>query len=264
MKGGDGAFEADISATEERLNLTLSPALREWYLPAGHRQDFIGNNDHLLALEDLKIYDDVLIFCFENQGVVAWGVRVEDLELDDPPVLVTDHDTEPPWHKSHDPFSEFMVYMVALATLISGQFSGSGSLGSKAANRLEQEYEQLYARTPSGYKLLGDSDTLIGLTNSEIAGNFDIQVATRTRAAMEHFLDIVGRHWTEISHHAQYWAHDFYDGCSDVPPRVIIQPPMTDPLVKPGVFPPCHLSSRGGKSSGYSWEQLAALNKASS
>jgi len=44
----DRVPEADLIAAEQRLNLRLPQALRDWYLRAGRRLDFMGNADHFL------------------------------------------------------------------------------------------------------------------------------------------------------------------------------------------------------------------------
>ncbi|MET9656245.1 SMI1/KNR4 family protein [Streptomyces sp. NPDC006510] len=90
LTGADGHTPADLDAAQARLGLPLPAALREAYQLLGHRIDLTDNQDMLLAPQDLRIDEDrgVLIFRVENQSCAYWGIRVTDLDQDDPPVVV--------------------------------------------------------------------------------------------------------------------------------------------------------------------------------
>jgi hypothetical protein len=87
---GDGVDESELQAAEARLGLRLPAALREAYLLLGRRADLTSRHDNLLAPDEIHLDDDrgVLVFRVENQSCAYWGVRVADLDQDDPPVLV--------------------------------------------------------------------------------------------------------------------------------------------------------------------------------
>ncbi|MEV5204529.1 SMI1/KNR4 family protein [Streptomyces sp. NPDC053720] len=86
----DGRAPADLDAAQARLGLPLPAALREAYRLLGRRPDLTDNQDSLLAPEDLYLDADrgVLVFRVENQSCAYWGIRVTDLDQDDPPVVV--------------------------------------------------------------------------------------------------------------------------------------------------------------------------------
>ncbi|MFF2327054.1 MULTISPECIES: SMI1/KNR4 family protein [unclassified Streptomyces] len=90
LAGTDGCAPADLDATRARLGLPLPAALREGYQLLGSRTDLTGNQDVLLAPQDLYLDEDrgVLVFRVENQSCAYWGIRVTDLDQDDPPVVV--------------------------------------------------------------------------------------------------------------------------------------------------------------------------------
>ena len=56
----------------------------------GRRKDLTDNQDTLLAPQDLYLDEDrgVLVFRVENQSCAYWGIRVTDLDQEDPPVVV--------------------------------------------------------------------------------------------------------------------------------------------------------------------------------
>ncbi|GAA2260403.1 MULTISPECIES: SMI1/KNR4 family protein [Kitasatospora] len=80
-----------MDAVEARLGLRLPAALREFYTLLGTRKDLTGNQDPLLPPGEVFVHDEfggLLVFRTENQGCAYWGVRLEDLDRDDPPVFV--------------------------------------------------------------------------------------------------------------------------------------------------------------------------------
>ncbi|MER5371038.1 SMI1/KNR4 family protein [Streptomyces sp. NPDC002722] len=86
----DGYTPADLDAAQARLGLPLPAALRDAYQLLGRRSDLTDNQDSLLAPKDLYLDAErgVLVFRVENQSCVYWGIRVTDLDQDDPPVVV--------------------------------------------------------------------------------------------------------------------------------------------------------------------------------
>src|SRR5262249_22190678 len=74
----------ELDRLEAKLPERLPKALREWYQLAGKAMDIWSYQDRL----SLPFIDrEVLIFCFENQGIWSMGVRLSDLGQDDPPVF---------------------------------------------------------------------------------------------------------------------------------------------------------------------------------
>ncbi|MGW2087387.1 SMI1/KNR4 family protein [Streptomyces sp. NPDC001880] len=90
LTGTDGYAPAELDAAQARLGLPLPAALREAYQLLGRRKDLTDNQDALLAPKDLYLDKDrgVLVFRVENQSCAYWGIRVTDLDQDDPPVVV--------------------------------------------------------------------------------------------------------------------------------------------------------------------------------
>lgn len=86
----DGYAPADLDAAQARLGLPLPATLRDAYQLLGHRKDLTDNHDSLLAPQDLYVDEDrgVLVFRVENQSCAYWGIRVTDLDQEDPPVVV--------------------------------------------------------------------------------------------------------------------------------------------------------------------------------
>lgn len=82
----EGYPESDLEKAEHCLGLKLPPSLKELYCFAGRRLSKM--NDPLVKPEDLEVAQTVLPFWAENQYVWTWGVKRDDLLLDDPPVFI--------------------------------------------------------------------------------------------------------------------------------------------------------------------------------
>lgn len=89
----DGCSEGDLLEAEERLGLKLPAALREWHVLAGQRYDVWERQDRFVqpryweVIHDTALHRPVLFIRYENQWVERWGILVDDLALEDPPVF---------------------------------------------------------------------------------------------------------------------------------------------------------------------------------
>lgn len=87
---GDGAEPADLDAAAVRLDRALPVTMREAYVLFGRRPDLTRSQDRLLPPDQLRVdpSGSVLVFREECQGCTSWGLRLADLDLDDPPVVM--------------------------------------------------------------------------------------------------------------------------------------------------------------------------------
>jgi hypothetical protein len=84
LTAADGILLEELEGVEAKLGCRLPKALCEWYQLAGKAHDIWSHQDRLV----LPFIDrNVLVFCFENQGIWRMGVRLSDLGQDDPPVF---------------------------------------------------------------------------------------------------------------------------------------------------------------------------------
>ena len=88
----DGYSEAAVSEVAQRLGFRLPTLLRTVYLRTGRRDDFHQAQNRLRELNELTVENRVLVFLDENQGSAFWGVPVEALAEEDPPVLLGSDD----------------------------------------------------------------------------------------------------------------------------------------------------------------------------
>jgi hypothetical protein len=140
---GDGVDPAEMAKAESRLGIALPAALREAYLLFGRCADLTASQDQLLAPERLQAdADGVLVFRVENQYCASWGVRLEAMSSDDPPVLLTVGDE---WMPYADRLSLALVEMVLSEAMFSARDgrSDNRNLGHVDQAELAVAFERL-------------------------------------------------------------------------------------------------------------------------
>jgi len=137
----DGIPSAELDAAEQRMGCRIPAALREWYQMAGRRGDLTRMQNYLLAPDELACEpdDEVVIFYAENQWVVGWGIRREDWDLDDPPVVMSwlgDSD----WIDDSCSVSEFVFQALIMETQDIMRFSDYAHCTDATLNIVEQHF----------------------------------------------------------------------------------------------------------------------------
>ncbi|MFF3949311.1 SMI1/KNR4 family protein [Streptomyces sp. NPDC001902] len=95
LRPEDGCTAAELDAAEADLGFELPAALREGYALLGRRDDLTGQQDPLVPPMGLHVddaFDGVLVFRVENQDCASWGIPLDRVEQDDPPVVVESHE----------------------------------------------------------------------------------------------------------------------------------------------------------------------------
>lgn len=97
-----GFEESEIVALETQLDIVLPARLREYYLTLGKHEALNAAHNRLLGPDDIWYSpDEYLIFYEENQAVVYWGIKNEELSNPNPPVYgnYSSDEWNPDWHQ---------------------------------------------------------------------------------------------------------------------------------------------------------------------
>lgn len=100
--------------------------VEEFYRNAARTDALHHGQDQWLLPEDFKRSErlrasESLLLLSENQGVFLAGIRREDLDMDDPPVYLTEDGKE--WKLCADSTTEFMYAMMAYEAVFSYKYS---------------------------------------------------------------------------------------------------------------------------------------------
>jgi cell wall assembly regulator SMI1 len=91
LRSEDGCIEDELAAAEADLGFELPTALREGFALFGRRDDLTRQQDPLVRPTGLYVHDalnGVLVFRRENQDCAFWGISLDEIEQEDPPVMV--------------------------------------------------------------------------------------------------------------------------------------------------------------------------------
>ncbi|WP_299223887.1 SMI1/KNR4 family protein [uncultured Aquimarina sp.] len=104
----------EINEVEARLKINIPQTLRSYYFTLGKNENI--NNSHNRLLKPNKeigfSIDGYLVFYEENQASVYWGIKQEDLELNNPPVWGNYGTNESPdWHLETKTTESFLLLM---------------------------------------------------------------------------------------------------------------------------------------------------------
>ena len=106
---GDGWDESSVNAAEALLQVTFPSILRNFYLSWGKRSDYASSCENLLNPKQCFIHFGHLIYCIENQAVLLWGIPLDTLNQDDPPVYYTyNNENNAEWKLSHKHLTIFL------------------------------------------------------------------------------------------------------------------------------------------------------------
>jgi len=150
LQKSDGYLEAELDRAEDRLYLELPASLKELYCFAGHR--LTKMNDPLIKPEELDVVQNLFLFWAENQYVVTWGIKLDDLASDDPPVFIDLNGCEPDiigdfatpnrLTQQNETLSEFVFQMIVW-DYMSWEMSRDQVLGEEEVANLLQAHRSL-------------------------------------------------------------------------------------------------------------------------
>ncbi|MEW2075219.1 SMI1/KNR4 family protein [Streptomyces sp. NPDC017966] len=118
-----GSRAEELDAAERELGFVLPSCVRAGFLLLGSRDDLTRNQDPLVRPAGLFVDDGVLVFRRENQDCAFWGIPLDEVEQDDPPVVVQSPDG---WIPFLDRMSTAWVELVLSETLFADAAPGRG------------------------------------------------------------------------------------------------------------------------------------------
>jgi hypothetical protein len=189
-------------------------ALREWYDFVGRQPGIWCRQDSLFCGPFYERNRDYLIIGVENQACALWGVRRDELSLDDPPVYL-DSAANGRWLLENSTASEFAVTWLA-ASIKWSEYNrcwANGPASESALQRASSHYPRFgladwhWPLFPT--RFYGTADLLLEV-NCESKHNW-FWLATRTEAAFRRCLSLTVAEvdWQASS---DEWPRDYFGG----------------------------------------------------
>jgi hypothetical protein len=201
-----GVSVEQVEAREAELGVRLPPAVREFYGLVGQRHDLFSNQDALLSIVQRQMYVDegALIVRHENQGACRWGILLEHLDREDPPVVVL-VDLADKSQERWEPWTEtFSAAVVQWLVYESCMRPGAGDLATDF-DRPADAAEVIRCGTPLAISPfpVGHSSVQTGVRWSLIddvivlADGMAILISARTQEAADAFRDRYPADWLD-------------------------------------------------------------------
>ena len=170
-----GFSEAQLLKAEKRLRITLPEEFRAYYLQLGATKSINQSYNSLATPLQLYFTGDYLCFCEENQGVVMWAIRKEDLTNPNPPVWGNyGSETDPNWIQETQNLSDFWLYLAIYNGVMGGLPYNANAMGGwgmenfevpeQAVAHIEKQYTELTSLSWKGQRTFTDANFQIVIT----------------------------------------------------------------------------------------------------
>ncbi|AKU99187.1 hypothetical protein AKJ09_05851 [Labilithrix luteola] len=107
----DGLPPAEVASAERRLGRPIPVAVRAFYLNLGGVDVLCRIHNEIRRPDKLDFEDGYLIFMDENQDVVTWGLRCDDLGQADPTAWQRNNTPPTEWFSEEKSFSDLLQSM---------------------------------------------------------------------------------------------------------------------------------------------------------
>lgn len=105
--------EKVIDEAESRLKIKFPTILRSFYSDWGGHQELVSTTHQLFKPSECSTKGSYLIFAVENQYVFFWGIRIEDLQTNNPPVYYAYNEgNELDWSLIHNSTTQFLDWLL--------------------------------------------------------------------------------------------------------------------------------------------------------
>ncbi|MBW1655443.1 SMI1/KNR4 family protein [Flavobacterium quisquiliarum] len=201
-----GFSEAEILELEKDLEITLPIKLKEYYLELGKEENLNYVYNRLLKPEEVAFSeDDFLVIYEENQNVAIWGIKNDDLKLDNPPVY-GNYDTieRSEWEIETQTTEDFFLFMgVYNGTLGGLQYNGNyiGDIDSAIVKQVEENWTFVPEISRDNQKVYTDNFyDIISLSfdkNNNCTASF---IGSSNQERFDAILDIIDIDWSYLSY----------------------------------------------------------------
>jgi hypothetical protein len=128
-----------LTTAEQRLEVRVPAALRDYYLVAGRERRFSACHNRLLPPAKWSVDKQRFLFMEENQRVAWWGVSTRNSSSDDPPVSQGVNDEPIIWRPEHRKCSVFLAVMLHYQAVNGGfRFCGTADAPDQSDYRFEE------------------------------------------------------------------------------------------------------------------------------
>jgi len=205
LEPDDGDTEASLVDVERALGISLPWLLRTFYIHTANRKDINQSMNRIVPPNRLTVDDGSLCFYEENQAVCYWGIAVDDLALDDPPV----HRGTPQWRGNkvekwdwfveNSRLSDFLMMMLIWQCSWGGMaYYANTTVDGAWANRMYEDvtgWDRLVDPGASGLRALWRDGQLLTFGGR---GDIKLNACGKTREDLDAIALYFGVEWKRV------------------------------------------------------------------
>ncbi|KQB40007.1 hypothetical protein [Flavobacterium aquidurense] len=202
-----GFSEAEILELERRLDTTLPVKLKEYYLELGKEENLNYSFNQLLKLNNEVGFSDdgYLVIYEENQAVAFWGIKKEDLILDNPSVY-GNYDTieKSDWEIETRTTEQFFLFMAVFNGTLGGlKYNGNyfGTVDSDIVKFVEQNWTLVPEISRDNQKVYTDDyNEIISLSFDKTNTCTAVFIGTSHQDRFDSILENLDIDWSYLSY----------------------------------------------------------------
>lgn len=202
-----GFSESEVLVLEKKLDIVLPVKLKEYYLELGKHENLNHSHNRLLKPDhEIGFSDDqYLVFYEENQVVAFWGIRKEDLKLDNPPIWVK-YDTieKSDWMIETKTTENFFLLMAVYNGTLGGlPYNGNflGLVDSQTVDFVEDNFTLLPEISRKNQKVYTDDFyDLISLSFDKENNCVAVFIGTNDPDRFDDLIDSLDIDWSYLSY----------------------------------------------------------------
>ncbi|MBL0738605.1 SMI1/KNR4 family protein [Flavobacterium sp. GN10] len=210
-----GFLENQILYLEKTLNVKLPSKIKEYYLELGKEENLNYCFNRLLKPENEIGFsdDDFLVFYEENQNVAFWGIKKEDLSLENPPVY-GNYDTieKSAWEMETETAENFFLLMAVFNGTLGGlQFNGNylGEIDSEVVKLVEENYALVSEISRENQKVYTDEFyDVISLSFDQENNCTGAFIGSSDQERFDAILNLVDIDWSYLSYDDEEYDED--------------------------------------------------------
>jgi hypothetical protein len=137
-----------ITSAEMEMGIQFPKVLRQFYASWGNYDTLTSAQDIIFHPKECYIKSNYLIFAVENQAVFYWGIKLDDIQKDNPPVFYIERDDAlARWLFSHPSTADFLDGItfghIYANNFAHGAFSELKQYPEFSTQLLDMEFKQL-------------------------------------------------------------------------------------------------------------------------
>lgn len=210
--GNEFGYQLDeINEVESRLKTNIPKKLKDYYLSLGKNESINNSYNRLLKPnQEVGFSDDgYLVFYEENQVSAYWGIKREDIGLDNPPVWGNYGTNESPdWHLEANTIEHFLLLMGIYNGTLGGLRYNANcfeAIEHDIVKKIEDKWKEINEVSWDSQRIYSnDFKEVLSLSFDQDKNCIAIFIGTSDKKRFDNLLEHLNINWSYTSYEDEY------------------------------------------------------------